>query len=62
MLDNDPCLVASPSDLGSNRTSTKGAQVFILVSLGKDQKQAFADRDSPTAFWAEKFGSIEFFE
>jgi hypothetical protein len=61
-LDDDARLVASPSDLGSNGTSTEGTQIFVLISLGKDQKQAFADRNRMTAFGTEELGGIEFLE
>jgi hypothetical protein len=45
--------------LGSQGIGAVGAEVFVLVSLGQNQEEAFADRHRPAAARTKKFAGFK---
>jgi hypothetical protein len=45
--------------LGPEGGGTAGAEVFVLVSIGQDQEEAFADGDGPPAAGAEELAGLK---
>ncbi len=48
--------------LGSQGIGAVGAEVLVLVSLGQNQEQAFADRDRPAAARTKKLAGFKLAE
>lgn len=45
--------------LGSQGIGAVGAEVFVLVSLGQNQEESFADRDRPAAAGTKKLAGFK---